>query len=736
MPILNSDLCTHHAAAWSSNKQEIFASQICRKAMEYRERDGEEYKSNSVISDHPHHGIVNINDREIVEMKRMVLENDSDLKTLKMKLSTLEKNQQILKAILFERNTQNQPAISLSFRNSQEGGTQNFLTERSDGKGDGEGQMSDLDDDDVTEGTSDMKTNTDDTGDETVSTFSLESYSQGNNSSDIALLAAQLMNSRAEKNVAEQTVRSTRKSLTLRKLSIVQQVNATATEQNAFTTEIAATQTLQQELETKIEQNALKHERTENLYLKGTSELEAKRQELENVSDSSESAILMNDINCLENNFSIWEKSLSSLGVEEQRRKLEEAKEKLRSSEERSLSFVYKAEELTREIAECETAERALDSSVQDLTIAMKWGNIASHGLYEPNPSTAPLMLLLFRLYCRLQVPFKRLSASEMSAQASTFNSLRSDPAFAALDLAGHVAFAAREAGYSAGDLKSGGFSAQEIKGAGYSLQEMQVGKITAAELKALGYSALELKNVGFKIKELKSGRYSVEEILKTGDFLSEFKNCSITPAELKRHGYSAKRLKEVGYSVKELILGEYPVGEICQADYNLEELKAAGMTAADIRPCGRYSVSQLKAARYNVAEVISGGYPANEIKENYTTQEMRACRVSAQQYKDLGFLAKTLHVDSFLVSDLRGAYTVSELLEGEYKLHELKAGGFTLDEVKDKGYNLKELQIAGYNIQSVLGPDPGTGSPVQGNEMNESETPRTGFFFSKSWKR
>jgi hypothetical protein len=98
----------------------------------------------------------------------------------------------------------------------------------------------------------------------------------------------------------------------------------------------------------------------------------------------------------------------------------------------------------------------------------MKWGKKMTRELYEPHASTAPLMLLLFQQYCRLQVPLNQFNGSEIGdhqSETSTVDLHRSDT-LAGLNLVGYVAAAARSGlrteGAEEGGISAGGFSPRD----------------------------------------------------------------------------------------------------------------------------------------------------------------------------------------------------------------------------------------------------------------------------------
>jgi ribosomal protein L13E len=406
---------------------------------------------------------------------------------------------------------------------------------------------------------------------------------------------------------------------------------------------------------------------------------------------------------------------MSDLRVEDQFGVLEEVKEKLRCSRELTPLPVEEAENIAREMTECDSEQRDLEASVRDLVAAMKWAKVATRGLYEPNPLTAPVMLLVFQQFCRLQIPSNQMTCmseigDHQSESSTTIDRLRSENAFG-LNLAGYVATAAREVGYGVKELKREGYSPKEIQDAGFSLQDMKAGGITTSELKVLGYKAPQMKQV-CNAKELLLAGFSTEEIKEANYSVKQMRTYGITPSEFKTMEYTASELREV-CSVKELIDVEFSIEEIHRAGYTLREMKAGNIPSTNLRALG-FSAIQLWQVGYSVEEVIVAGYSMEEIcQAGYSLEEMQTSKISPHYLKAV-FSASDLKAVGYSVADLlSGGYSIQEICEAEYSLKEMKAGGisagslrfkFSTFQLKGVGYTVGELRSGGFSADEVKG--------------------------------
>jgi biotin operon repressor len=283
---------------------------------------------------------------------------------------------------------------------------------------------------------------------------------------------------------------------------------------------------------------------------------------------------------------------------------LDETREKLQSNQE-SIALLFEEEEkFLKESRDSQSDLRILETG-RDLIVAMRWGKWASRGLYQPNASTAPLMLLLFEQYCRQQVPFKQINVDQIADAMKMRDFSRSTCpgsgngisqfkwATAELNIAKYVAAAAREVGYTAGELRCGGCPIEEICRAGYSLQEM--------------------KDSHFTVEEIRSGGWSVHEICSVGYSLKEMKSAGISAGDLRALGYSVMQLKEVCYLVEELRSGGYSLEEIQKAGYSVPKMRRAGVLANELRQLG-YTARRLKQVGYTFEELRSAGYDLKSI--------------------------------------------------------------------------------------------------------------------------
>jgi hypothetical protein len=284
------------------------------------------------------------------------------------------------------------------------------------------------------------------------------------------------------------------------------------------------------------------------------------------------------------------ETRMSDPRVEDLCRQEEEAREKLSLDRERVPSLATEEEKLLRETKACEAEASVLQTTARDLIVAMRWGKWASRGLCEPNPSTAPLLLLLFEQYCRQQVPFKRLDAREMSEAPDL--SRRFDCEGRVCDVGIYIATAARNFGYSAAELRTGGYSIQEIQQAGYSLREMVACGFTVVDLTALGVTIDQLKGAGCSAAELKEAACSAGQLKEAG----------YSAAELKRGGYSIQEIQQAGYSLREMVASGFSVDEFTSLGITIHRLRRAGFSAADPNRAGSLKL-QVKKSQKRVKE-------------------------------------------------------------------------------------------------------------------------------------
>jgi hypothetical protein len=512
------------------------------------------------------------------------------------------------------------------------------------------------DDLDNGEGMAEMKTGSDGTEDR---------VHQRDDSSPIALsLLAELRRPRNEETVTDETIQFKRDSLKQRQTSIDRMLEIKKQEQERVrlliksekdetkrTELMTEKQTLEEELE-RLGQQYYERNRDDT-----DVSLEESHAYLKSRGDNTPYVQAVRKLEQIEDDLS----KLSHL------RKFQP---KFRDNQETATSLQNEVNKLAEEKAVCESEERELEKAPKDLiTAAMKWAKWASYGLYVPDVSTATVVFLLFQQYCRQQVPFKRLEPTEKDKYNSALGRLTSPSAPVGLNLAMCMATAAREVGYSAGELKQGGHSTEEIHGAGYSLLEMKEGNISAGDLKQLGYPANELKRVGYAAGELKRGGYPIEDINAARYSLPAMKSGGFTANELKLLQYKAPALQEVGYSVRDLMDGNYSAKEICEASYPLAELKTAGISAAELMPLyepNKNFVQELKLAGYTAAQVIEGNDLPEEIKKNETLQNTGESGVSAEQPKTLGYEA-----------EIKRVYTLQNMRESKVSAKQLKTVGY-----------------------------------------------------------
>jgi hypothetical protein len=254
-------------------------------------------------------------------------------------------------------------------------------------------------------------------------------------------------------------------------------------------------------------------------------------------------------------------------GLQQQSRQLEALNEILKSNKQTAPLLARDNVKIMNSLNKWESRSSALESTGRDLIVAMKWGKWASRGLYEPNVSTAPLILLLFRQYCRQQVPFERLKKQNTTGVPPEIVFLRPPGAIVAgMNLSEYVAIAAKEIGYNGEDLRAAGYSTNEICASCILCVPYEEGN-------PLRYSASQLKQVGYRAGELKRGGYSIEEIHRLGYSLEEMKESGVSPEELRSLRYTANQMKQAGYSPSELKRGGYSDKEIRAAGYNSFQL-------------------------------------------------------------------------------------------------------------------------------------------------------------------
>jgi hypothetical protein len=176
------------------------------------------------------------------------------------------------------------------------------------------------------------------------------------------------------------------------------------------------------------------------------------------------------------------EARMSGLGIDDECRQVDLVREKLRYDRDvKRWILVEERVKLSRELHECVSEEKVLNTLAEDVKAAMKWAQSETHGLYQPNVATAPVMLLLFQQYCRQQI-----SSTATGAQQR-------------LHLSGFVTVDRLRRWCRA--------STQELCLVGFSLHEIRLAGISCLELRSLGiYTPTELHVAGYDLVEVLSG--------------------------------------------------------------------------------------------------------------------------------------------------------------------------------------------------------------------------------------
>jgi len=211
-------------------------------------------------------------------------------------------------------------------------------------------------------------------------------------------------------------------------------------------------------------------------------------------------------------------------------------------------------------------------------------------------------------------------------------------------------------------------------------------------------------------------------------------------PQEIKKYkdlGYSAKKLRDMGASVKDLYEADFfsskkdleaiiklkdvapRAGKSWDGDRMLGVyiLKKLGYTAKELKDVG-IDAYQLQLADYDVK---------NEINPIFSLKELRKqTKLSAENYKELGYSAKELRKTGFSMNDLykAGFFSSRQDLEALVRLKDvapraamasdnqdflgvfvLKKLGYTAKELKDVGIDAYQLQLADYDVKNEINP-------------------------------
>jgi hypothetical protein len=310
-----------------------------------------------------------------------------------------------------------------------------------------------------------------------------------------------------------------------------------------------------------------------------------------------------------------------------------ELKEKLKCQRESNEQFLAQEAEWSREMKECESQIHKFDVTVRgDLIAAMRWAQVESDGLYLPSASTAPVMLLLFQLYCRQQIPFAPLKKSQLGDVITASRLKRYGCLLNGLREAGYGVADLHEAGFTLGEIYRTGFSVLEMRDFGVSAEDMMSLGVPLPDLRIGGYSLQEVRRAGYSLQDIHAAQYSLQDMRDSGVSASEVLAVRPTTTSRRRssnqfsfgggtppRAYSALQLSQVGYSLKELREG----GVLAQ------ELKGLRHPAHELREIG-YSANELNQAGYPIHEIQAAGYSPQELSDLLTPFGWQAAPVFA----------------------------------------------------------------------------------------------------------
>ncbi len=256
-----------------------------------------------------------------------------------------------------------------------------------------------------------------------------------------------------------------------------------------------------------------------------------------------------------------------------------------------------------------------------------------------------------------------------------------------------------RDAGYTAQRLKGelgfdpltlarGGFKIPELVHAGFTAEQMRLG--------GKGFSALSLVEAdAFTPKELTDGGYSIAEVKKACETNS--KTSGTTGAQkMAEDGFSAEELKAAGASCQDI----YDTGVMPRV------LKDLGFSMKEITDAtGKDSATFLyNEVGYNSKELWAANYTATDLRKNLniTTKELYEC----------GYTCMECTVAGATLVELRDWYTTKDLKSSGWTHLELKAIGFNFLELRRGGWTNHELlreagftmRVSARNIMSIGG--------------------------------
>ena len=202
-----------------------------------------------------------------------------------------------------------------------------------------------------------------------------------------------------------------------------------------------------------------------------------------------------------------------------------------------------------------------------------------------------------------------------------------------------------------------------EIYNSGKSLKDLYNGGFTPKEIRledpnTQTFTVKNLKDVGYKLSDIVDGDYTVSQIEPIGDY---------DESELRSVGISAKDLRYVqntSFNLALLIGGGYTVGELRFADYTIQDLYN--------NTTKTFTILEIIEGQFSLDEIKSVGYTARQLKYDGNKQ------FSVQQLHDANYTALNLKEADYTVAEIKGIYSLLELIQAEYSNDELKNNGFS----------------------------------------------------------
>ena len=156
--------------------------------------------------------------------------------------------------------------------------------------------------------------------------------------------------------------------------------------------------------------------------------------------------------------------------------------------------------------------------------------------------------------------------------------------------------------------------------------------------------------------------------------------------------GFDLKDLKEY-FSIDELRTGGFKLADLLNAGYAPSELKIGGhFTALDFcqngTPLERVTFSVALSHRLALSltsPLLLPGTPVADVKDCYTTAELRAGGYTAGALINVGMTAHDCRTGGYTAGQLRAAsVSASALKSGGYNAGEMASGGYSTSELKE----------------------------------------------------